>query len=328
MSFWTMGFNQHTRGVWCNNLVYNLHLLTGKIATPGNSPFSLTGQPSACGTAREVGTFSHRLPADMVVTNPKHRASSRGDLEASAGTIPDKPGFHAVLQNRMLKDGKLNAYWVMVNNNMQAGAEPDAGGAAGVPQSGQLHRRLGGLSDGDRAGRRPDPADGDVGREGRRVRQRGAAHAVLAPARRRARRGALGPVAARRVLEAVQGGGGVAGGADREKARDRGQDALSTCCTATATSTSFPRRRSTGLRNDEAKAFGFYLQKGLFEEYATFGRGHGHDLRRSTLPQGARPALAGGRTARRHAGAIAKAPIPMSRRARAVSSTATPTAAR
>lgn len=32
-----------------------------------------TGQPSACGTAREVGTFSHRLPADMNVSNPEHR---------------------------------------------------------------------------------------------------------------------------------------------------------------------------------------------------------------------------------------------------------------
>ncbi|HHH45422.1 MAG TPA: periplasmic nitrate reductase subunit alpha, partial [Thiotrichales bacterium] len=31
-------------------------------------------------------------------------------------------GYHAVLQNRMLKDGKLNAYWVMCNNNMQAAA--------------------------------------------------------------------------------------------------------------------------------------------------------------------------------------------------------------
>ena len=30
--------------------------------------------------------------------------------------------------------------------------------------------------------------------------------------------------------------------------------------------------------NAEAKAFGFYIQKGLFEEYAVFGRGHGHDL--------------------------------------------------
>ena len=33
-----------------------------------------------------------------------------------------------------------------------------------------------------------------------------------------------------------------------------------------------------GYANDESKAFGFYVQKGLFEEYAAFGRGHGHDL--------------------------------------------------
>ena len=84
-SFWTMGFNQHTRGVWANQLVYNLHLLTGKIATPGNSPFSLTGQPSACGTAREVGTFSHRLPADMVVVNPEHRAKTEAIWNVPAG---------------------------------------------------------------------------------------------------------------------------------------------------------------------------------------------------------------------------------------------------
>src|SRR5215471_10836928 len=48
MSLWTMGFNQHVRGVWANQLLYNIHLLTGKISEPGNSPFSLTGQPSAC----------------------------------------------------------------------------------------------------------------------------------------------------------------------------------------------------------------------------------------------------------------------------------------
>ncbi|MCI5168672.1 MAG: periplasmic nitrate reductase subunit alpha, partial [Candidatus Electrothrix sp. GM3_4] len=33
-----------------------------------------------------------------------------------------------------------------------------------------------------------------------------------------------------------------------------------------------------GHDNDESHHFGFYLQKGLFEEYASFGRGHGHDL--------------------------------------------------
>ncbi|HRN65643.1 MAG TPA: molybdopterin-dependent oxidoreductase, partial [Alicycliphilus sp.] len=41
-SFWTMGFNQHTRGTWVNNMIYNVHLLVGKISEPGNSPFSLT----------------------------------------------------------------------------------------------------------------------------------------------------------------------------------------------------------------------------------------------------------------------------------------------
>jgi len=33
-----------------------------------------------------------------------------------------------------------------------------------------------------------------------------------------------------------------------------------------------------GFDNDESSTNGFYLQKGLFEEYASFGRGHGHDL--------------------------------------------------
>src|SRR5690606_22549119 len=122
MSFWTMGFNQHTRGVWANNMVYNIHLLTGKISTPGNSPFSLTGQPSACGTAREVGTFSHRLPADMMVANPEHRRHAEEFWKLPRGLRNPQPGYHAVEQSRALKDGLLNAYWVQVNTNLQAGA--------------------------------------------------------------------------------------------------------------------------------------------------------------------------------------------------------------
>jgi nitrate reductase NapA len=121
VSYWTMGFNQHVRGVWVNGLVYNVHLLTGKISEPGNGPFSLTGQPSACGTAREVGTFAHRLPADLVVAKPEHRAFSEKVWKLPEGTLPGKVGYHAVLQSRMLKDGKLNCYWTSTTNNMQAG---------------------------------------------------------------------------------------------------------------------------------------------------------------------------------------------------------------
>ncbi|WP_260291536.1 nitrate reductase catalytic subunit NapA [Sedimenticola hydrogenitrophicus] len=121
-SFWTMGMNQHTRGVWMNGLVYNIHLLMGKISEPGNSPFSLTGQPSACGTAREVGTFCHRLPADLVVANPAHRKFSEQIWKLPEETLNGKVGYHAVLMHRMLKDSKLNTFWVMCNNNMQAAA--------------------------------------------------------------------------------------------------------------------------------------------------------------------------------------------------------------
>jgi nitrate reductase NapA len=120
-SFWTMGFNQHTRGTWVNNMIYNVHLLVGKISEPGNSPFSLTGQPSACGTAREVGTFAHRLPADMVVTNPEHRQFTEKIWKLPDGTISPKVGCHAVAQSRALKDGKIKCYWTSTTNNMQAG---------------------------------------------------------------------------------------------------------------------------------------------------------------------------------------------------------------
>ncbi|MDO8336394.1 MAG: molybdopterin dinucleotide binding domain-containing protein, partial [Candidatus Saccharibacteria bacterium] len=41
----------------------------------------------------------------------------------------------------------------------------------------------------------------------------------------------------------------------------------------------FPNgERDPAYGNSEADEFGFYVQKGLFEEYAQFGRGHGHDL--------------------------------------------------
>ena len=123
VSYWTMGFNQHTRGVWVNGLVYNIHLLTGKISEPGNGPFSLTGQPSACGTAREVGTFTHRLPADLVVKNEGHRKFAEKIWKLPEGTIPDgKSLIHAVAMHRALNDGKMNCFWVLCNNNMQAAA--------------------------------------------------------------------------------------------------------------------------------------------------------------------------------------------------------------
>lgn len=122
VSFWTMGFNQHQRGTWVNEQAYMVHLLLGKQAMPGNGAFSLTGQPSACGTAREVGTFSHRLPADMVVNNPEHRAKAEKIWRLPAKTLNPKPGSHITKLLRDLEDGQVKFAWVQLCNPFQGSA--------------------------------------------------------------------------------------------------------------------------------------------------------------------------------------------------------------
>jgi nitrate reductase NapA len=119
VSVWTMGFNQHVRGTWINNLLYNLHLLTGKIAEPGNSPFSLTGQPSACGTTRETGALSHLLPGGHFVANPEHRKKAAEIWKVPAERISPKPGYHTVEMFRALDRGDIKAIWINTTNPFQ-----------------------------------------------------------------------------------------------------------------------------------------------------------------------------------------------------------------
>lgn len=278
MSFFTMGFNQHTRGTWCSHLLYNLHLLTGKISLPGNGPFSLTGQPSACGTAREVGTFSHRLPADMVVTNPKHRAMAEQIWKLPPGTIPDKPGYHAVLQNRMLKDGKLNAYWVQCNNNMQATpnimkeAYPGYRNPANFIVVSDAYPTVTTM-----AADLILPAAMWVEKEGAygnaERRTQFWHQLVKAPGEARSDLWQLMEFSKRFRMEEVWPEALLA-----QKPEYRGKTMFDVLFRNGAVD-SFPLTQlDPAYENEEAKAFGFYVQKGLFEEYAQFGRGHGHDL--------------------------------------------------
>lgn len=277
-SFWTMGFNQHTRGVWCNNLVYNIHLLTGKISTPGNSPFSLTGQPSACGTAREVGTFSHRLPADLVVTKKEHRDFAEDIWKIPRGIIPGKPGYHAVLQNRMLKDGKLNAYWVQVNNNLQAAPNLNEEGYPGYR----------------------NPENFIVVSEAYPTVTAQAADLILPTAMWVEKEGAYGNAERRTQFwhQLVEAPGESKSDlwqlvefSKRFKTENVWpQDILNKhpeykgktlyeVLFKNGQVDKFPLSDiEEGYANDESKDVGFYLQKGLFEEYAQFGRGHAHDL--------------------------------------------------
>ncbi|MGL6316616.1 periplasmic nitrate reductase subunit alpha [Vibrio sp. WXL103] len=276
MSLWTMGVNQHTRGVWMNSLIYNIHLLTGKISTPGNSPFSLTGQPSACGTAREVGTFAHRLPADMVVANPKHREKAEKIWKLPEGTIPPKPGFHAVLQDRMLKDGQLNAYWVQCNNNMQAGPNINT-------------ERLPGYR---------NPENFIVVSDAYPTATAQAADLILPTAMWIEKEGAYGNAERRTQVwyQQVE----TVGEAKSDlwqlmefskrfkmeevwpeellaKAPEYRDKTMYDMLFANGQIDAFPIEQAREL-NDDAHHFGYYVQKGIFEEYAQFGRGKAHDL--------------------------------------------------
>jgi nitrate reductase NapA len=277
-SFWTMGFNQHTRGVWANNLCYNIHLLTGKISQPGNSPFSLTGQPSACGTAREVGTFSHRLPADMVVTNAEHRAHAEHLWKLPEGTIPAKPGFHAVQQDRMLKDGKLNCYWVQVNNNMQAA--PNTGNETWPGYRNPDNFIV--VSDAyptvtTMAADLVLPAAMWVEKEGaygNAERRTQVWHQLVnAPGEARSDLWQLVEFSKRFKVEEVWPEELLA------KAPEFRGKTLFDILYRNGQVDRFPVSEcDPAYENRESKELGFYLQKGLFEEYASFGRGHGHDL--------------------------------------------------
>ena len=122
VSFWTMGMNQHTRGTWVNTLSYNVHFLLNKQAKPGSGAFSLTGQPSACGTAREVGTFTHRLPADLFVANKSHRTISEKKWHIPKGTLNPVGNQHIMKIHRDIEDGDIKFAWVNVCNPYQDSA--------------------------------------------------------------------------------------------------------------------------------------------------------------------------------------------------------------
>ncbi len=120
MSLWTMGINQRTRGVWANNLITNLHLLTGKIGIPGCDSFSLTGQPNACGGVREGGGLCHLLPGHRVVKNPKHREEVAKVWGVPVSNIQPKPGKHTVAMFEALNKGEIKGIYIMCTNPAQS----------------------------------------------------------------------------------------------------------------------------------------------------------------------------------------------------------------
>lgn len=120
-SLWCMGFNQHTRGTAINCIVHGIHLMSGHFGKPGDAATSLTGQPSACGTAREVGTLCHLLPGGLAIANPEHRKHAEEHWNLTEGRISPKIGLHAVELFKRFntptdQGGDVTTVWVQVTN--------------------------------------------------------------------------------------------------------------------------------------------------------------------------------------------------------------------
>lgn len=120
-SLWCMGANQHTQGTAMNCLMHGVHLLSGHFGKPGDAPTSLTGQPSACGTVREVGTLAHALPGGRLVAKPAHRKHAEEFWNLPEGRVNPKPGYHTVkmweeFTKPRAEGGTIDTIWVQVTN--------------------------------------------------------------------------------------------------------------------------------------------------------------------------------------------------------------------
>jgi ferredoxin-nitrate reductase len=117
LSLYCMGLNQSTVGMWKNNSLINLHLLTGQIGRVGAGPFSLTGQPNAMG-GRECGLLCHQLPGYRFVEDERHRLEVEYFWGRPRGSISARNGLSAVEMFQALDRGTLKAIWIAATNPM------------------------------------------------------------------------------------------------------------------------------------------------------------------------------------------------------------------
>jgi nitrate reductase (cytochrome) len=117
MSIWGANVSQHSRGTWTNNALYNIHLLTGKIASPGNAALALTGQPTGGCAVHDAGARADALPGGWSLGEAdRKRAASLWSVSASV--IDSKTGLRAISMFRALDDGDLRFLWIQGTNPM------------------------------------------------------------------------------------------------------------------------------------------------------------------------------------------------------------------
>ena len=119
MSIWGANVHADVRGTWTNNVLYNIHLLVGKVASPGNSPFATTGQPSGGSAVHDAGTLADTLPRG-VVDNAEDRQRAAGIWGVPVGRIDPRPGRPATAMFGALDRGDIRVLWIQATNPMMS----------------------------------------------------------------------------------------------------------------------------------------------------------------------------------------------------------------
>lgn len=117
MSVWGRDLNQDVRGTWTNNLLYNIHLLVGKVASPGNGPLCITGQPSGGSAVHDAGSLTDTLPRG-VVQNEADRRRAADIWGVPVERIDPKPAAPALGMFRRLERGDIRFLWIMATDPM------------------------------------------------------------------------------------------------------------------------------------------------------------------------------------------------------------------
>jgi nitrate reductase (cytochrome) len=117
MSVWGTDVNGDVRGTWLNNVLHNIHLLVGKVASPGNSSFGTTAQPSGGWAVHDAGTLTHTLPRG-VVQNEQDRRRAAEIWKVPLDNIDARPGHTALSMFRALDRGDIRFLWIQATNPM------------------------------------------------------------------------------------------------------------------------------------------------------------------------------------------------------------------
>ena len=117
MSVWGREVNEDARAAWLNELIGNIHLLVGKVASPGNGPFATNGQPSGGSAVSGAGSLMDTLPRG-VVQNEADRKRAAAIWGVPVERIDAKPGAHTIEMFRRLERGEIKFLWIMATDPM------------------------------------------------------------------------------------------------------------------------------------------------------------------------------------------------------------------